>query len=52
MDAAWSLIQKGGVTMVPLLLCSVLGLAVAIDRMWALRRPKVLAGPLVDLVRR
>lgn len=51
MARALVLLQQGGPTMVPLLLCSVLALAVTIERMWALRRGRVLPRPLLDFVR-
>jgi biopolymer transport protein ExbB len=41
MERAWNLIQQGGPTMVPLLLCSVLAVAVFCERMWALVRKRV-----------
>lgn len=45
-----TLLEQGGPTMVPLLLCSVLALAVVLERAWALRRGRVLPAALLDLV--
>lgn len=52
MEEVWSLIRQGGPTMVPLLLCSVVALAVALERFWVLRRSRVLPDPLTDRVGR
>lgn len=50
MARALVLLQQGGPTMVPLLLCSVVALAVLLERAWALRRTRILPAPLLDLV--
>ncbi len=42
--------QKGGWTMVPLGLCAVAGLAVALERAFALRRRRVIPQSLVDML--
>lgn len=52
MEEVWSLIRQGGPTMVPLLLCSIVALAVALERFWVLRRSRVLPEPLTEHVRR
>ena len=51
MEDTWNLIRQGGPTMVPLLICSVLAVAVTLERLWALRRRRVLPEPLVSRVR-
>lgn len=51
MSRALALLQQGGPTMVPLMLCSVLALAVVIDRAWSLRRSAVLPPALLDFAR-
>jgi biopolymer transport protein ExbB len=38
----FNLIVKGGVFMYPIILCSVIALAIFIDRLWALRRKRVI----------
>lgn len=50
MEHAWELIQKGGPTMVPLIACSVLALAIALERAWVLRPSRVLQPRLVEVV--
>jgi biopolymer transport protein ExbB len=39
---AYQFLAKGGILMVPILLCSVLALAIFLERLWALRRVRVL----------
>lgn len=41
---------EGGVAMYPLLVCSVAGLAIILERIWALRRPQVIAPALAGLI--
>jgi biopolymer transport protein ExbB len=41
-QSMWSLILKGGIVMIPLGICSVVGLAVAIERSLSLRRTKII----------
>lgn len=50
MEQTWTLIEQGGPVMVPLLLCSVLALAVALERAWALRRSRVLDDDLLERI--
>lgn len=45
---AWDLLKKGGYTMIPLGLCSVVALMVTLERLISLRRKKVLPGDLVS----
>jgi biopolymer transport protein ExbB len=45
------LLEQGGPTMIPLLVCSVLAVAVTLERLWALRRRRVLPPELVEEVR-
>ena len=45
--AAWDFIKKGGITMVPLGLCSIVGLAVVFERLFAFRREKVVPDEVV-----
>ena len=44
---AWELLKKGGYTMIPLGVCSVVALAVTLERLLALRRRKALPDDLV-----
>lgn len=45
--AAWDFIKKGGITMIPIGLCSIVGLAVVFERLFAFRREKVVPGEVV-----
>ncbi len=38
----WEIIQKGGVVMYPILLCSVLSLAIFLERLWSLREGRII----------
>jgi len=40
-ETVWSLIVKGGIVMIPLGLCSVIGLGISIERFISLRRSKI-----------
>jgi biopolymer transport protein ExbB len=44
------ILLSGGVVMIPLAACSILALAVIIDRSWSLRRPQVLSPGTVEQV--
>ena len=44
----WELLKKGGYTMIPLGLCSVIALMVTLERLISLRRKKVLPHALVS----
>lgn len=41
---------KGGLAMWPILACSVAGLAIVLERVWALRRPRVLPAALIAAI--
>ena len=43
-------IKSGGIVMIPLAACSILALAVIIDRLWNLRRSAVISPEIVDQV--
>ncbi len=38
----WTIIQKGGIVMYPILLCSVLSVAIFLERLWSLRESKII----------
>ncbi len=38
----WEIIQKGGIVMYPILLCSVLSVAIFLERLWTLRESKII----------
>ncbi|MDR0622031.1 MAG: MotA/TolQ/ExbB proton channel family protein [Deltaproteobacteria bacterium] len=50
MDTFLDLIQRGGWVMYPILLCSLAAVAIILDRIWSLRRGKVIPGSLVSSV--
>lgn len=50
MNEALSLLQRGGIVMIPLLLCSVTVLAVVIERSLSLRRKRVLKPEIINLI--
>lgn len=51
MEQAWNLLRQGGPVMVPLAMCSIFAVAVVLDRMWALRRKRVLPRELREAAR-
>jgi biopolymer transport protein ExbB len=52
MSGIWELILRGGIVMIPLLLTSVLGLAVVIERAYFLRRRRIIRPDILDLIDR
>ncbi len=38
----WEIIQKGGIVMYPILLCSILSVAIFLERLWTLRESKII----------
>ena len=51
MSEVLEFLRKGGVLMIPILVFSVVALAVFLERVWALRRDRVLPGEFVRLIR-
>jgi biopolymer transport protein ExbB len=47
MDVLFDLIERGGWVMYPILLCSLVALTIILERVWALRRGRVIPGNLV-----
>ena len=43
---------KGGIAMWPLLVCSVAGVAIVLERVWALQRKRILPAALADTIER
>ncbi|MDR2946057.1 MAG: MotA/TolQ/ExbB proton channel family protein [Candidatus Adiutrix sp.] len=50
MDLLIDLINRGGWVMYPILLCSLAGLGLVLERLWALRRGRVLPRPFLNSV--
>ena len=48
----WELIRAGGPAMWPIILCSVLAVAITLERTWALQRSRVLPDDLLPKLRR
>jgi biopolymer transport protein ExbB len=44
------LIEKGGIVMYPILLCSIIALAVFIERLWVLRRNRIIPGDFIQAI--
>ncbi len=43
----WEIVSAGGLLMLPIIICSVVALAIVVERFWTLRRSKVLPNNLV-----
>ncbi|RMF58927.1 MAG: MotA/TolQ/ExbB proton channel family protein [Calditrichaeota bacterium] len=50
MEHVWEFLVKGGIMMIPLAMCSILGLAIVIERGLALRRKKVIIPEIVNVL--
>lgn len=50
MQTVWHFLQQGGITMFPLGLCSLVGVAVIIEKLLSLRRRKVLTPEVVSVI--
>jgi biopolymer transport protein ExbB len=50
MQTVWEFLAKGGVTMIPLGLCSLVGLAIVIEKFITLRRSRILIPEVVAVV--
>ncbi len=50
MTEAYEFLVKGGILMIPILLCSVVALAIFLERLWALQRPHVLPKRFLEIV--
>jgi biopolymer transport protein ExbB len=51
MNEVLEFLERGGFLMIPIFVFSVVALAVFLERVWALRRERVLPGEFVDLIR-
>ena len=50
MSEVWQFLVKGGIMMIPLAVCSVLGLAIVIEKAFSLRGRKVIAPEIVSVL--
>lgn len=50
MHEAWLMLQRGGIIMIPLILCSIIVLAIVIERSISLRRKKVLIPEIINII--
>jgi biopolymer transport protein ExbB len=46
----FEIVMAGGIVMVPILLCSILAVAITLERLWTLREQRVVPGELTDKV--
>jgi len=46
----FEIVKSGGIVMVPIILCSIIGLAISLERLWTLRGQKVVPDELTDKV--
>ena len=50
-DSAYELMSKGGIIMWPILICSIVALAIAIERFYSLRRVSIDTREFMDIIR-
>lgn len=50
MDTVWNFLSKGGIIMIPLFLCSLVGLAIVIEKLISLRRRVVFIPEVISLI--
>jgi len=50
MHDAWIMLQRGGIIMIPLILCSIIVLAIVIERAISLRKRKVLIPEIINVI--
>lgn len=50
MQDAWIMLQRGGIVMIPLILCSIISLAILIEKIITLRRKKVIIPEIVSVI--
>jgi len=50
MQEAWTTLQRGGIMMIPLVISSIIALAIIIERSISLRRKKVLIPEIINLI--
>ena len=50
MQEAWLMLQRGGIVMIPLILCSVLVVAIIMERSIVLRKKKILIPEIISII--
>jgi biopolymer transport protein ExbB len=50
MQEVWQFLVKGGITMIPLALCSILGLAIVIEKSFSLRRKRIIIPEIINVL--
>ena len=50
MQETWLMLQRGGIVMIPLLICSIIVVAIVIERSISLRRRKVLIPEIISVI--
>ncbi len=50
MQDAWNFLQRGGIVMIPLMLCSILALAIIIERSISLRKKRILSPKIISVI--
>ena len=50
MENVFEFLKKGGIIIYPLILCSILGLTIVIEKILTLRRKRVIVPEIVDLI--
>ena len=50
MQEAWLMLQRGGIMMIPLFLCSIIVLAIVIERAITLRKKKILIPEIISVI--
>lgn len=50
MQEVWKFLQAGGITMIPLALCSLIGLAIVLERSMVMRRKNILIPEVISVV--
>ena len=50
MQEAWLMLQRGGIIMIPLILCSVVVVAIIIERSIVLRKKKILIPEIINII--
>jgi biopolymer transport protein ExbB len=46
----FEIVKAGGIVMVPIILCSILAVAITLERLWTLREQRVVPAELTDKV--